>query len=51
MTYVAWTNVTITVSSVTAEIYLIWTNIARTNVAQTNVIVTFGICSISVTYL
>ena len=31
--------------SVTAEIFLIWTNVARTNVAWTNVTVTVGICS------
>ena len=29
----------------TAEIFLIWTNIARTNVARTNVTVTTEICS------
>ena len=29
---------------VTAEIFLIWTNVARTNVALTNVTVTVGIC-------
>ena len=28
--------------SVTAEIFLIWTNVARTNVAWTNVTVTLG---------
>ena len=28
----------------TAEIFLIWTNVARTNVALTNVTVTVGIC-------
>ena len=32
------------IGSVTAEILLIWTNIARTNVAFTNVTVTVGIC-------
>ena len=32
------------IKSVTAEIFLIWTNIAKTNVAWTNVTVTFGIC-------
>ena len=30
--------------SVTAEIFLIWTNVSRTNVAWTNVTVTVGIC-------
>ena len=33
------------IGSVTAEIFLIWTNVARTNVAWTNVIVTVGIFS------
>ena len=32
--------------SVTAEIFLIWTNVARTNDAWTNVPVTVGTCSI-----
>ena len=32
------------IESVTAEILLIWTNVARTNVAWTNVTVTVGIC-------
>ena len=30
---------------VTAEMFLIWTNVARTNVAWTDVILTVGICS------
>ena len=30
--------------SVTAEIFLIWTNVSRTNVAWTNVTVTVGMC-------
>ena len=30
--------------SVKDEIFLIWTNVARTNVAWTNVTVTVGIC-------
>ena len=29
---------------VTAEIFLIWTNVARTNVVWTNVTMTVGIC-------
>ena len=33
------------IGSVTAEIFLIWTNVARTNIAWTDVIVTVGICS------
>ena len=33
------------IGSVTAEIFQIWANVARTNVAWTNVIVTVGICS------
>ena len=33
------------IRSVTAEIFLIWTNVARTNVAWTNVTMTVGICS------
>ena len=33
------------IGSVTAEIFLTWTNVARTNVAWTNVIVTVGLCS------
>ena len=33
----------VTIGSVTAEILLIWTNVARTNVAWTNVTVTVGI--------
>ena len=32
------------IRSITAEIFLIWTNIEWTNVAWTNVTVTFGIC-------
>ena len=32
------------IRSVTAEIFLIWTNVARTNVALTNITVTVGIC-------
>ena len=32
--------------SVTAEIFLIWTNVAMTNVARTNVTVIFRICFI-----
>ena len=32
------------IGSVTAEIFVFWTNVARTNVARTNVIVTVGIC-------
>ena len=31
--------------SVTAEIFLIWTNVIRTNVAWTNVTMAVGICS------
>ena len=34
----------IKIGSVIPEIFLIWTNVARTNVARTNVIVTVGIC-------
>ena len=33
------------IRSVTAEIFLIWTNVARTNVAWTNVIVMVSNCS------
>ena len=33
------------IGSVTVEIFLIWTNVARTNVAWTNVTVSVGICS------
>ena len=33
------------IGSVTAEIFLIWTNVTRAEVAQTNVIVIVGICS------
>ena len=33
------------IESVTAEIYLIWTNVVRTNVTETNVIVTLEIFS------
>ena len=33
-----------TLFSALAEIFLIWTNVARTNVAWTNVPVTDGIC-------
>ena len=33
------------IESVTAEIFLIWTNVTRINVAWTNVTVTVGICS------
>ena len=59
--YVAWLNVTIAVGiyivpetylwglvrveSVTAEIFLTWTNVTGTNVAWTNVPVTVEICS------
>ena len=32
----------VNIRSVTAEIYLIWTNVGRTNVAWTNVTVTVG---------
>ena len=32
------------IGSLTAEIFLIWKNVARTNVAQTNVTLTVGIC-------
>ena len=32
------------IGSVAAEIFLIWTNFARTNFAWTNVTVTVGIC-------
>ena len=32
------------IGSVTAEIFLIWTNVARRNVAWTNVTVTVDIC-------
>ena len=32
------------IGSVTAEIFLILTNVARTNLARTNVTVTVGIC-------
>ena len=60
VTNVDWANITITVGmmvpgaylqslvkirSVTAEIFLIWTNVARTNVTWTNVTLTVGICS------
>ena len=33
------------IGSVTAEIFLIWTNVARTNATWTNVTLTVGICS------
>ena len=33
------------IGSVTADIFLIWTYVAKTNVVWTNVIVTVGICS------
>ena len=33
------------IGSVAAEIFLIWTKVARANVAGTNVTVTVGICS------
>ena len=39
------TNSLVKIRSVIAEIFLIWTNVARTNVAWTNVTVTVGICS------
>ena len=32
------------IGAVTAEIFLIWTNVAMTNVALTNVIIIVGIC-------
>ena len=32
------------IGSVTAEIFLIWTNVARTNFALTNITVTVGLC-------
>ena len=32
------------IGSVTAEIFMIWPNVARTNVAWTNVTSTVGIC-------
>ena len=32
------------IESVTAEIFLIWTNVTRTNVAWTNILVTIGNC-------
>ena len=32
------------IKSVTAEIFLIWTNVARTNIVWTNVTVTDSIC-------
>ena len=32
------------IGSVTAEIFLMWTNVTRTNVACTNVTITVGIC-------
>ena len=32
------------IKSVTAEVFLIWTNIAKINVALTNVTVKFSIC-------
>ena len=32
------------IGSVTADIFLIWTNVARTYVALTNVTITVGIC-------
>ena len=32
------------IESVTAELFLIWTNVVRTNDAFTNVTVTVGIC-------
>ena len=34
------------IGSLTAVLFLIWTNVARTNVAWVNVIMTIGICSI-----
>ena len=59
--YVAWLNVTIAVGiyivpetylwglvrveSVTAEIFLTWTNVTKTYVPWTNVTVTVGTCS------
>ena len=33
------------IGSVTAEMFLIWTNVTRTNVARTNVTFIVGICS------
>ena len=39
------------IESVTAAIFLIWTNVAWTNVAWTNVIVIVGICVFPGTYL
>ena len=38
-------NYLVKIESVTAEIFLIWTNVTRINVAWTNVIVTVDICS------
>ena len=37
-------NYLVEIGSVTAKIFLIWTNITRTNVAWTNVTVAVGIC-------
>ena len=37
-------NCFIKIKLVTAEIFMIWTNVARTNVTWTNVTVTVGIC-------
>ena len=38
-------NNVVKIGSVTAEIFPIWTNVARTNVTWTNVTLTVGICS------
>ena len=41
----AYLKTFVKIMSVTAELFLIWTNVARTNVAWTNVIVAVEICS------
>ena len=43
--FLTYQKILVKTASVTAEIFLICTNVARTNVALTNVIMTVGICS------
>ena len=38
-------KILVNIGLVIAEIFFIWTNVARTNISWTNVIVTVGICS------
>ena len=37
-------NILVKIDSVTAEIFLIWTNVAKTNVDWTNITIMVGIC-------